>query len=307
MPFLGEFASLAAAAVWAVSSLVFARISQHVGPTALNFFKCSLSLGLLLLTRLLLAGTDLPLGWNWEVVAWLSVSGLVGISLGDTAWFVALQRLGARRALLLFTTAPVLTALLAGVVLGDPLTGGMAIGILMTIGGVTWVMLERTPEGTPRSASDGSGLQLGYGVAMGLVAALCQAVGSILTRFAGEGLAALDVSIVRLVVGTLALGVQVTLARELLGLQVALGQPHTRNRLLIATFLGTYLGIWLMNTGLLNAPVGIAATLNATSPLFVLPLSHFVLGERVSPRAVLGACVACLGIAVLFLWGGAGG
>jgi drug/metabolite transporter (DMT)-like permease len=62
---------------------------------------------------------------------------------------------------------------------------------------------------------------------------------------------------------------------------------------------GTYLGIWLQQISLKYTDAGIAQTLFATSPLFALPMSIW-LGERVSPRAALGACVALAGVGLLF-------
>ena len=64
---------------------------------------------------------------------------------------------------------------------------------------------------------------------------------------------------------------------------------------------GTCGGLWLSAYGLLHAEVGVAATLNSTSPLFVLPLSLLLQGEKISLRAVCGAFVAVGGIAVFFL------
>lgn len=68
-----------------------------------------------------------------------------------------------------------------------------------------------------------------------------------------------------------------------------------------ATFLGTYLGIWLVSAGMRYAPAGIAATLSSTSPLFVLPLVALVHRERISLRTWVGALVAVGGIALLFI------
>jgi drug/metabolite transporter (DMT)-like permease len=65
-------------------------------------------------------------------------------------------------------------------------------------------------------------------------------------------------------------------------------------------FAGTYLGIWLQQTALKYAPAGIAQSLVATSPLFVIPLSLW-LGERVSPRAIVGVVLALGGIWLLFM------
>jgi drug/metabolite transporter (DMT)-like permease len=73
--------------------------------------------------------------------------------------------------------------------------------------------------------------------------------------------------------------------------------------LLIITFTSfgsTYLGIWLQQTSLKFATTGIAQTLLATSPLFVIPMA-VILGEKITPRAVLGALVALGGIGFLFI------
>jgi drug/metabolite transporter (DMT)-like permease len=81
-----------------------------------------------------------------------------------------------------------------------------------------------------------------------------------------------------------------------------LSAQKTRNPLLLATLLGSYLGIWCMMTGFLNArTVGVAATLTATSPIFVLPVVKILYDERISPRAIVGSLVAVGGVAVLVL------
>jgi len=67
----------------------------------------------------------------------------------------------------------------------------------------------------------------------------------------------------------------------------------------VAILLGTVFGIWLQQTSFkLSLNVGVASTLLSTSPLFVLPITA-ALGERVTWRAVIGATVGVLGIALL--------
>ena len=65
-----------------------------------------------------------------------------------------------------------------------------------------------------------------------------------------------------------------------------------------AAFFGTYLAILLQQTALKFTAAGIAQTLAATSPLFVLPIAVW-LGELVTVRAVLGVLVAIAGIALV--------
>ena len=54
-----------------------------------------------------------------------------------------------------------------------------------------------------------------------------------------------------------------------------------------------------MNYGFLNAYIGVAATLNSTSPIFVLPLAAIFLDDKLTSRSVVGALIAVSGIAVL--------
>jgi len=46
--------------------------------------------------------------------------------------------------------------------------------------------------------------------------------------------------------------------------------------------------------------VGIASTLMSLSPVILLPLSHRVFKERITPRTILGTVVALVGVAMIF-------
>ena len=80
-----------------------------------------------------------------------------------------------------------------------------------------------------------------------------------------------------------------------------LKHAKTFGLLFVATFLGTFLGIWLMNAGLRYTHTGIASTLSSTSPIFILPLAYFIEKEDLTARSIMGACIAVVGVAVLFI------
>jgi len=290
---VGELASTAAAASWAVGSLLFAQAGERVSASVLNLAKCVLGLFMLMATAVLLTGGAWPAGATVGQWVWLGASGLLGLTLGDTAFFAALVRLGPRRALLLWALVPPLTAVLGFVFLGEPLTVRMLLAIGVTMAGVTWVVIERSPGLASRPP------HLAVGIALGAVAAACQAVGSIMVKQADHDLSALDVSILRLVAGSTGLTLQVALERKGVEVRRMIDDRRLGGHVFVATLVGTYLGIWLSIYGLQNTYAGIAATLQSTSPLFVLPLAVFVLGERLSARAIVGAFVAVVGVAVL--------
>ena len=290
---MGEVAALSAAALWAIARLLFTTLSRDHGPMVMNTLKCTIAIAMLFVTLLVLEGRLWPVMTDTNMLI-LVVSGLVGLTIGDTAYFNALTRLGPRRTLLVTALVPPTTALLAWPVLDEAVTLPMTVGILLTIGGVAWVIRERSPSDDAKVA--------GAGVVFALIAMFCQSAGNVLTKLGGADTSALGISVVRVLAGSVGLLVVLTAARRAGELAGPFRDRSSTSRLLIATFLGTYLGIWLLNTGLkYTSHTGIAATLSSTSPIFILPLAWLVLGERFSSRAVVGALLAVVGVAVLFL------
>ncbi len=294
----GELAALAGAMIWAIASVVYSHLGQRLSPLVLNLVKSGLAILMLVLT---LAVLQQPLAATSSTpVLLLLLSGAIGIGLGDTAFFGCINRLGARRALLMEALAPPLTALLALLTLHEYLQAIAWWGIALTVAGVTWVIAERTRPATLSLPMDAPPSQWRVGVALGVLAALGQAVGAVLSRAA---LATTDISplwstVLRLVAGvfvlSLGVGRQPHLLRELKWLR----SPKVLRTLVFVAFAGTYLGIWLQQTALKFTAAGIAQSLGATSPLFVLPLA-LRLGEPLSVRAWLGVLIALAGIWLL--------
>ena len=290
--FVGEIAALSAALLWAISSVVYSRLGLKIPPLQLNLYKGIIAIAFIIVT-LLIQGAAFT-GLSISTVVLLSLSGIIGIGLGDTAYFAALNSLGARRTLLLETSSPPMGALLALIFIGEQLSPSAWCGILLTILGIAWVISERNPV-----VETGVSRQ---GVIWGILAAIAQAVGAVISRYAltQSQISPLESTLIRLVGGTV-------IVIGLLFLPSA-RQTNTKWQIslrslgiiAIAAFGSTYLGIWLQQTSLKFAPTGIAQTFLATSPLFILPIVALQ-GERISLRAVLGAIVSLGGIALMFV------
>lgn len=303
--FQGELAALTAAFFWAVSSVIYGLVGQKIPPLLLNFFKGIIAIALILVT----------LVWQGEVIpafpllptVFLLLSGVIGIGLGDTAYFVALNHLGARRTLLLETLAPPMSAGLAWLSIGERLNTIAWCGILLTLFGVAWVISERNPL-TYNSQN------LKTGIIWGLLATLCQAIGAVLSRFAliDSNISPLWSSLLRLLAGSIIVAVLLIFSplerRQLKNKNTDSKLASLLGTITLASFVSTYLGIWLQQISLKFAPTGIAQTLLSTSPLFILLIAiatarseRFALRERVSLRAILGVLVAVGGIGLLFI------
>jgi drug/metabolite transporter (DMT)-like permease len=293
--FIGESAALSAAILWAISSVIYSRLGLKIAPLQLNLYKGIIAIALIAIT-LLIQGTAL-INLSTSTIVLLTISGMIGIGLGDTAYFSALNSLGARRTLLLETSSPPMGALLALILIGEQLASSSWSGIFLTILGIAWVISERNPV-------DQIGVSR-QGIMWGILAALAQALGAVISRYAliQSAVSPLESTLIRLIGGTVIVIGLLFLPITKQNIPTKMQWQLSRRSLgviAIAAFGSTYLGIWLQQIALKFAPTGIAQTCLATSPLFILPIVALQ-GEKISLRAILGVVVSLAGIALMFI------
>ncbi len=294
----GELAALAAACLWAASSVVYTTLGQRIQPLQLNIAKGIIAIAFIFV-HLIVSRQGIP---NLDPVSvqLLLLSGAIGIGLGDTAYFSALNYVGARLTLLIETLAPPISALLALIFLDEKLSAFSWCGILLTILGIAWVITERNADSAIEIQNRNKG------IFWAVLAALTQAIGAVLSRSALtlSSISPLWSTLWRLFAGV-AIAVLILLFSDRT-LQLFSKVIWTRKAvaaILLTAFASTYLGILLQQVSLKYAPAGIAQTLSSTSPLFVLPLAA-MLGDRISLRTILGVSIAIIGIEILFSFGG---
>jgi len=265
---------------------------------AVNRVRLLMAVGWLVLAHGLFR-VPLPLdadGGRWVL---LGASGIIGLVLGDGCLFQAFVWIGPRLSMLLLSTAPALASLWAWWFLGEALSAGELVGILVTIVGVAWVVQARD-GGTGRRAPD---RRYFLGILSGLGGAAGQAGGLILAKQGSAGgFPALSVTLMRMVAATATLWLYTVLrgqTRETMG-------RFSSDRLawgytLAGSFLGPFLGVTLSIVAIQHIAVGIASTLMALPPVFLLPLCYLIFRERFGWQAVLGTCVAIAGVALMFL------
>ncbi|WP_198013454.1 DMT family transporter [Thalassoporum mexicanum] len=171
-------------------------------------------------------------------------------------------------------------------------------------------MSERLPKRiinptnlAPDQTKDPSQGQIWRGLVFGLIAVFGQAIGAVMSRAAltQAEISPLWSALLRLGAGTLMLWLMLMVQRQVRKWLSMITKPSTLGLIFVAAFFSTYLGIWLQQTALKYAAAGIAQTLGATSPIFILPIVA-MLGEKISGRALFGAMVAIVGITLLFIY-----
>jgi len=289
----GQAACLSAAFLWALSVALFRGAIDLHGARSVNLAKCLLAAVLQGLTVVALGQADSLWTAPTRGLALIAVSGLVGLTLGDTALFAAVARIGVHRTLLLQTLAPVFAALLATAWLAERIAALEASGALTVLAGVALVV---APAG--RGASPAPARQTG-GIALAVLAAFGQGTGVVLAKQGMSGVPVPAASFLRL--GTAAAGLLLLAASagRLRRLSALVRDRVSMARVVPATLMGTYLALFLMMAGVALAPASVAAVLLATSPVFSLVLESAI-ERRLPPlRGAAGTLLAVAGVALL--------
>lgn len=290
---IGEISAIVAALAWAIGSLLYGFIGKRASAGAMNAGKLLTGVVVLATARALWMGSAWPAGTQAREMALLAISGLIGLALGDTAYFGAIRAIGAPRALLMLSGAPVIATLI-GLGMDEPLTARDAAGIVVTLAGIGLVIYRRNGGELSRA-------MLVRGVALAALAALCQAVGAILARMGmRQGMDPLGASVVRLAVGLVGMAVMGWGSGQSKGWLSELGRERTWMKVAGAALIGTCVGVFLSLVALARSrSVGVASTLLATSPVFVLPIAHAFKIERATLRGVAGTVLAVAGVGLL--------
>jgi drug/metabolite transporter (DMT)-like permease len=285
---IGILAALGSAASWAVGTLLFKGIGEEFSPMAMTFIKSCLGL-------VLLAGALFFAGWEPVQsfpLGWLSLSGLLGISLGDTFFFAALRRMPAHQLIILMLLAPVVTLFMAFCFLGERPAIVCWIGIILVLGGVTLTFKGKTEL-------DQEARQRGLGLLFGVLSVLSMAGSIIIAKIGLQDVSALEGTFLRLLFGFAGMLVVGLSRREVKSWVVPLRQAGLGWRFLLAVVVVTFGGFWLSLDAIKRLDVSIANTLLATEPVFALPLAVICLREQATGAAVIGAIVALCGAGIL--------
>jgi len=287
----GQLAALLGASFWAVATILYHRAGSHFSPLQMNLVKGVIATPLLLVISLFL-GSSLTITYGLWLLA---LSGIIGITIGDSCHFAALRRLGPWHAMLLEYLAPPLAAFMAWLFLADSLSAIEITGAVVTLSGVLWVVTEKAPDKKPALSLTG--------ILFGCGAALCQATGLVMafSVLQSEQMNAIDAAFVRLAAGSILL-VAIVGASQRGAYFAIIKQFRAINPLplLGAIIFGTFLAIWLQQVSIANINPGLTQTLLSTAPLFLIPIS-FLKKQRITVRSVAGALVSLGGIGILFL------
>jgi drug/metabolite transporter (DMT)-like permease len=297
MTLIGEIAALFTSFCWTMSAVGFSNATRQFGAQVTNRLRVVLAMLALILINTLLYAKPLPFDAGASRWGWLTVSGMIGLALGDAFLFSCYRHIGPRIGLLLLSLAPIFSALTAWLMFGETLAPLQILGIAITLGGISWVVFAR---GENSSESDHDWRK---GLLFGVLAALCQAVGLVFSKQAmGEGFSPFAATLIRMIAAVASLWIVALFQKEAgKTVQAVIDHPVGLKWAIFGSFFGPVFGVSASLLAVQNAQVGVASTLMALPPVIMLPISYFFYKEKLNWPAVVGTLIAIGGVSLLFL------
>lgn len=303
-------AALLSTLLFSISAICGQRSARQIGGVEANFWRICIAA-----TFLAIWANTFGTGTSGEALPFFALSGLLGIGVGDTGYFQALTRLGARRTVLVSQclTAPA-AALIEWLWLGTKLSWGQMLFIAVILAGIALAMAPGEHLEIPQRS-------MREGIIFGLISALGGALGAVLTRkgyeVAGFSGAVPDPGTTgyqRVLGGALVPAVILLVAKwrsahahggvfETKTLHVSREKWGRVWPWVLGNGLaGQTLGVTAMQWALEKNPTGIVMATLAMTPVVLLPMTRVTDGERIGLRSLTGAVIGVGGVIGLAFW-----
>ena len=310
MNHFGEIISLVVAVSWTVTALFADKASPRLGSMTANVLRLTMAIVFLGVLLWVTVGHPYPVYASGQAWWWLALSALVGYVFGDWCLFNCYLSIGARFGQLFMTLAPPMAAIAGWAILGETLSWKSMLAMAVTLSGIAISILSR---------GDGHRVQLTLpfkGVLLGLGAGLGQGVGLVLSKvglqYYADAIPAdaprlmadmlpFASTMIRAVVGAAGFLGLMALQRDLPRLRTAVRDKVGMRYALIMTLFGPVLGVSLSLMAVQYTNAGIASTLMALTPVFILFPYAFIYKQRIKLREILGVAVSMTGVALFFL------
>ena len=297
----GELAALAASALWAFTTLAIEGAARRIGSLTVNLIRLLFAFTFLCLAGGIFRGRPLPVDATAHAWIWLSLSGLVGFTLGDLCLFRSYLVIGPRLSSLLMSLVPLFTACFGWLALGETLTPRDLLGMTLTVGGIAWAVLERARPAVSERTAEGTLHVTPSGIALGLGGALGQACGLILSKIGMGTYNAFAATQVRVIAGIAGYSLLFFAIGWWPNVRQGMRDRKALGFAALGAFFGPFLAVSLSLIAIRATVAGVAASLMALTPVLIIPLVVLLRGEKVGIGGIAGAAVAVSGVVLLLL------
>lgn len=286
---LGELLSLLCALLWAFAVICYRKAGDTINVNAMNLFKISLTLLLMIPTLYFTEGLTPP---NLSAQHWglLLLSGFFGIMLADLFYLRALQLIGAGLTGLTGSLYSPFVVFLSFIYLSERLNSWQIMGMALVMVGVIVIsyrkkslLIEHPPI---------------RGFIYAALGVFFTALGIVMIKPVTQELPFFWIITIRTVGGIATMILFNLLIRQSIN-PLSILKSQGKYWLLAGAILGQYLSTMVWVAGYKYTSASVASILNETASVFILILSWLILKEQMTPRKVIGALISISGVLVV--------
>ncbi|HUV00573.1 MAG TPA: DMT family transporter [Bacteroidales bacterium] len=293
---LGEFAALLTAVFWTITALSFESASKKIGSLTVNILRLVIGFIFLSTYTLIKRGLIFPVDASLENWLWLTLSGLVGFVFGDLFLFKSFTMIGSRFSMLIMTLVPPITAFFSFIILGERLTFYNYLGMTLTFMGISMAVFSRNGKGEKLSLKLSSrGVLYAFGGAVG------QALGLVLSKFGLRDYDPFAATQIRVIAGIAGYAFLITILMRWNNVIKATSNRSGMIPTTIGAFFGPFLGVSFSLIAVKFTEAGIASTIMALVPVFIILPAVILYKQRVTIPEIAGAFLSVGGVALFFL------
>ena len=287
---IGFIAAISAVLSWTFACSVWRRESKNLLPRQINIYKN-------VLASIFFLPVVLTINWVSDLTSIfvLMISGIVGISIGDTLYINSLKIIGTRKTLSFEALTPIIATTLGTLSINEIYPQRVWIGSLI----VSFSLLMIVRQNTFQKEEAFETNILGILCALGSV--FCAVFAALLSRIIliSSTLTPLQTTEIRLLSASMFLFF--IFKKDFI--ELLTNRSITKNKnsnLILSTLLGTNFGILFQQIVFKFLPIGIGWTLLSLSPIFALFISKRE-GDEINKFTIFYSFLSFVGVAIALI------
>ena len=287
---IGFIAAISAVLSWTFACSVWRRESKNLLPRQINIYKN-------VLASIFFLPVALTINWfsNLTSIFVLMISGIVGISIGDTLYINSLKIIGTRKTLSFEALTPIIATSLGTLSVNEIYPQRVWIGSVIVSFSLLMIVRQNTFQKEEASETN----ILGILCALGSV--FCAVFAALLSRIIliSSTLTPLQTTEIRLLSASIFLFF--IFKKDFI--ELLNNRSITKNKnsnLILSTLLGTNFGILFQQIVFKFLPIGIGWTLLSLSPIFALFISKRE-GDEINKLTIFYSFLSFVGVAIALI------
>jgi len=284
---IGFFAAISAVLSWTFACSIWRRESEKLLPRQINIYKN-------VLASIFFLPVALTITWLSDVfsIIVLMISGIIGISIGDTLYINSLKIIGTRKTLSFEALTPLIATTLGTFSIDEIYPQKVWIGSLIVSFSLIMIVRQNTFQ-----KEDSKEINI-LGILCALGSVLCAVSAALLSRIIliSSTLTPLQTTEIRLLSASIFLFL--IFKKDFFNLvnNRSITKKNHSN-LILSTLLGTNFGILFQQMVFKFLPIGIGWTLLSLSPVFALFISKRE-GDEINKLTIFYSFLSFIGVAI---------